>query len=146
MAKGIYETLSTIIKLKSEQAPVIDAKKLIYEIDISDEPQEEKDAELMMYRVATALSANGFRSISKGTSIYIDVNKMNNPKVMDIVLDNISKDIEDKERKKEALQKVMDGMPQTENQIFMITNGNEWTLGEEMSIEQIVEALKQIAV
>ena len=148
MAKGTYEELGAIIRVKKSLSPVIDAYKLIDEVDISQEPQEEKDRELLMYRVANALAANGFRAIVKRTGIYVDTSLAVNQTVKEKLISNLKDDIKNKEAVIEAVQKVAEqrDFNQIGGQGVLIFEGSEYHLSEELSDEEIVDILSQIAV
>jgi hypothetical protein len=146
MAKGTYEYLNSIIRQKALISPVIDAKSLIDEIDISDESQEVKDNELKIYRIANALAHNGFRVVKKGSSVYIDTKQTDNSKILRVLLKNVNADIKAKEKIEEALRRLLENESQTENQMCMVFDGTEINITEEMSVEQIVDLLRSIAI
>lgn len=145
MAKGTYEYLGSIIRQKAMISPVIDAKRMIAEIDISDEPQESKDKELLMYRVANAMNINGFRSLLN-RGLYVDTKQLFDERAWNLLIEKMAKTAEERESLAESFRKIRDGEIVLENQLCMVPNGIELKLSEEMSFDQIEDYLRSIAI
>jgi hypothetical protein len=118
---------------------------MIAEIDISDEPQESKDKELLMYRVANAMNINGFRSLLN-RGLYVDTKQLFDERAWNLLIEKMAKTAEERESLAESFRKIRDGEIVLENQLCMVPNGIELKLSEEMSFDQIEDYLRSIAI
>lgn len=146
--KGVYKQVADIIRQKQNISPVIDAQNIKRQMDVSDLDLDEIVEEWKTFVVAISMADVGLRASIRGTGLYVDIQNLRDPKVLELIMDNIDGDIKNKQKIEERILTLIreGGSDIIPGQGVYIPVGTELNLSQESSDEEIVEALRSIAV
>lgn len=146
MAKGVYSRLGESIRDKRLISPVIDARAMAEEFDISWIPREDLERDLKAFYVAVALNACGFRSVIKNEGLYVDVKQVKKGVIAEKLLGNINTDIDSRERLIDSINKLISNNDVNLNQLEFDTSTTCLKILDNATEEEIIDILSRIAV
>ena len=143
---GIYSRLNKWIRtMKSNGSVVIDRRELTKRLDYSEMSREELEARCKNVDVSMMLYQNGFRSVVKGKGVFVDSVEMKNPDTIAQLVRNATASTEQKKQVELALREALKNLEKSEDFGSQIAFDEDMTLFEEMSRDELIEVLRELA-